>query len=109
MTRLNRHSGGFTLLEVLIAMALLSLVMSMLMTALGASLRVVDALSQQDEANLQAQTALRRLGDDLAAAYAEPALPFQASQGETQLCLHGASGFRSRGAVPWPGADQLPG
>lgn len=89
MTRLNRHSGGFTLLEVLIAMALLSLVMSMLMTALGASLRVVDALSQQDEANLQAQTALRRLGDDLTAAYAEPALPFQASQGESQRLEEG--------------------
>ena len=82
--RLNRRTSGFTLLELLIAMALLALVMTMLATALGASLRVFDALGQQDEIDLQAQTALRRLSEDLAAAYAEPALPFRASQGEAQ-------------------------
>ena len=84
MKGLNGHASGFTLLELLIAMTLLALVMTMLATALGASLRVVDALGQQDETNLQAQTALRRLSEDLAAAYAEPALPFRASQGEAQ-------------------------
>ena len=79
-----KHARGFTLLELLVAVALLALVMSMLATALSASLKLVEAVNEQDEAALQAQTALRRLSEDLAAAYGEPALPFIASQGEAQ-------------------------
>ncbi|MDO5673365.1 MAG: prepilin-type N-terminal cleavage/methylation domain-containing protein [bacterium] len=78
------RQDGFTLVELLIAVALLALVMSMLATALTASVKVVEAVSEEDDAALQAQTALRRLSEDLNTAYAEPALPFRAGQGEAQ-------------------------
>lgn len=81
---MTRRENGFTLLELLLATALLALVMGLLATALGASLKVVEALRTEDETERQAQTALRRLGDDLGSAYAEPALPFRASQGTAQ-------------------------
>lgn len=78
------RENGFTLLELLLATALLALVMGMLATALGASLRVAEVLRVEDEVERQAQTALRRLGEDLGNAYAEPALPFRAGQGKAQ-------------------------
>lgn len=81
---MKARQDGFTLLEVLIAVALLALVMSMLATALTASVKVVEAVSEEQEAALQAQTALRRLSEDLSSAYAEAALPFQTGQGEVQ-------------------------
>ena len=82
------HNKGFTLVELLLATALLALVMSMLATALGASRRVVDSLREQDGVEQQAQTALHRLHEDLAAAFAEPTLPFSATQGKAQRGLH---------------------
>ena len=78
------RQDGFTLLELLIAVALLAVVMSMLATALTASVKVVETVSEQDDAALQAKTALRRLSEDLSAAYAEPALPFRVSRSEAQ-------------------------
>ena len=50
------RQDGFTLLELLIAVALLALVMSMLATALTASVKVVETVSEQDDAALQAKT-----------------------------------------------------
>lgn len=78
------RQGGFTLLELLITVALLALVMSMLATALGASVKIVEAVGEQDKADLQAQVALCRLSADLHAAYPEPALPFRTGQGQAQ-------------------------
>jgi len=62
------HDQGFTLLEVLLAMAVLGVVMAMLSLSLSGTLRVVDATEQQAEGYHQAQVALRRLSEDLTAA-----------------------------------------
>ena len=67
---------GFTLLEILLALTVLGVVMAMLTISLSATLRVVDATEQQEAVYHQAQTALRRIGGDLAAATGDILIPF---------------------------------
>ncbi len=66
------RDNGFTLLEVLLATTILGVVMAMLSLALSATLRVVEATEQQEEIYYLAQTALRRITEDLAATAATP-------------------------------------
>lgn len=65
---MSGRDQGFTLLEVLLAMAVLGVVMAMLSLSLSGTLRVVDATEAQEERYHQAQVVLRRLGEDLTAA-----------------------------------------
>jgi len=59
---------GFTLLEVLLAIAVLGVVVTMIALTFSGSLKVVNATEQQEETYHQVQTTLRRITDDLAAA-----------------------------------------
>lgn len=61
------RSAGFTLLEVLLATTVLGVVMAMLTLSLAATVRVLDATEQQEEVYFIAQTAMRRITEDLAA------------------------------------------
>jgi general secretion pathway protein J len=70
------RNQGFTLLEVLLATTVLGVVMAMLSLALSATLRVVEATEKQEEVYSLAQTAMRRITEDLAAAVATPDTPF---------------------------------
>jgi general secretion pathway protein J len=63
------RDAGFTLLEVVLAMTVLGVVMAMLSLSLSGSLRVVEETEQEEEISFQAQTALRRMTDDLASAF----------------------------------------
>lgn len=65
---MSGRDQGFTLLEVLLAVAVLGVVMAMLSLSLSGTLRVVDATQQQEVRYHQAQVALRRLSEDLTAA-----------------------------------------
>ncbi len=67
---------GFTLLEILLAVTVLGTVMAMLTLSLSATLRAVDATEIQEQVYHQAQTALRRISNDLAAATEDVAIPF---------------------------------
>jgi general secretion pathway protein J len=58
------------LLEVLLATTVLGVVMAMLSLSLSATLRVVEATEKQEEVYYLAQTAMRRITEDLAAAVA---------------------------------------
>lgn len=64
------RASGFTLLEVLLATTVLGVVMAMLSLSLSATLRVVEATEKQEEVYYLAQTAMRRITEDLAAAVA---------------------------------------
>ena len=64
------RANGFTLLEVLLATTVLGVVMAMLSLSLSATLRVVEATEKQEEVYYLAQTAMRRITEDLAAAVA---------------------------------------
>lgn len=61
------RSAGFTLLEVLLATTVLGVVMAMLTLSLSATVRVLDATEKQEEIYFLAQTAMRRIAEDLAA------------------------------------------
>lgn len=66
--RLPRHQQGMTLLEVLLAMFILAMVVSMVSMALSGSINVVEATRTQGELYHRAQVALLRISEDLASA-----------------------------------------
>jgi len=70
------RNKGFTLLEVLLATTVLGVIMAMLSLSLSVTLRVVEATKQQEEVYFLAQTALRRITEDLAAAVSVANNPF---------------------------------
>ncbi|MGI6656920.1 MAG: PulJ/GspJ family protein [Desulfobulbus sp.] len=59
---------GFTLLEVMLAVAILGMVAAMLSISLGGSLRTVSAVREEEEVFFLAQTAMRRISEDLGGA-----------------------------------------
>ncbi len=61
-------NSGFTLLEILLAMVLLGLVVSMLAIALSGSLQVIDATEEQGDLYHRARVAMQRISDDLSSA-----------------------------------------
>jgi len=70
------RNHGFTLLEVLLAITVLGVVMAMLSLSLSSTLKVVEATEQQEEVFFLAQTAMRRITEDLAAAVSTGNVPF---------------------------------
>jgi len=76
------RDNGFTLLEVLLAITVLAVVVAMLSLSLSGTLRVVDATEQQEEIYHQAQTALRRITEDLAAAVLTREMAFTGAKNE---------------------------
>lgn len=78
----NVGNSGFTLLEILLAITVLGVVVAMLSLSLTATLSVVDGTEQQEEIFHQAQTALRRLSEDLAGAMPHPDMGFTGTLAE---------------------------
>lgn len=60
---------GFTLLEVLLAMTVLGVVMAMLSLSLSGSIRMVEGTERDEAIYTMAQTAMRRISEDVAAAF----------------------------------------
>lgn len=74
---MNRRVGGFTLLEVLLAMTVLGVVVAMLSLSLSGSMRVFEGTERDEEIYSMAQTAMQRITEDLAAAFADEEIPFE--------------------------------
>ena len=66
---MSKRNHGFTLLEVLLAMTVLGVVVAMLSLSLSASLKVTENAEREEAVYFQAQTAIRRITADLAAAF----------------------------------------
>ncbi|MCL1980990.1 MAG: type II secretion system GspH family protein [Proteobacteria bacterium] len=66
------RAKGFTLLELLLAITVLGVIMAMLGLSLTSTMRVVEATEQEEDVYFQAQTAMRRITEDLASAISSP-------------------------------------
>lgn len=73
---MNNAQHGFTLLEVLLAMTVLGVVMAMLSLSLSGSMRLVESTEQEEEILTMAQTAMRRITEDIASAFWTREEPF---------------------------------
>jgi general secretion pathway protein J len=67
---------GFTLLEVLLAISVLGMVMAMLSLSLTGAARIVEATEREEALYTMAQTAMRRISEDVAAALWCREVPF---------------------------------
>jgi prepilin-type N-terminal cleavage/methylation domain-containing protein len=74
---------GFTLLEILIAMAIFALVLSMLYTAYTGTFRNMDETETQADIYHMARIALERIAEDLESAYIPPWAVGQETEGKT--------------------------
>jgi general secretion pathway protein J len=103
------RENGFTLLEVLLATTILGVVMAMLSLGLAATLRVVEATEQQEEVYYLAQTALRRITEDLAATSAAPEGIFVGRNNEIRGRRADSLVFTSQAHLVFNPEKQLPG
>jgi general secretion pathway protein J len=60
--------GGFTLLEIMLAMLILGMVVAMVSVSLSGSIRVMEGAMDQGDVYYRAQVALERISEDLASA-----------------------------------------
>jgi len=82
--------AGFTLLEIMLAMLVLALVVSMVTLSLSGSIKAIDATRDQGDIYFRAQVALERIREDLTAAVLSPDVAFvsgsrENDNGETAL------------------------
>ena len=79
---------GFTLLEILLAIFIFSIVISALYGSYAATFRVIDTVEQQATAYRQARIAMARITEDLESSYYSEQVtdtePFVGSEGEVQ-------------------------
>ena len=81
MNRTGRE--GFTLLEILIAMAIFAIVLSMLYTAYTGTFRNMDETETQADIYQMARIALERIAEDLESAYIPPLAVGPETEGKT--------------------------
>jgi len=73
MTRPPHHRGGFTLLEILLALSVLSVILLLLLSAFTGAARVRETLSSRSREFRQIRLVLDRVGTDLMGAFATTA------------------------------------
>lgn len=106
---MSRCHQGFTLLEVLLAITVLGVVMTMLLTSLSVTLRGVEATEQQEAVFAQAQVTMRRITEDLVAAVSVPKVPFTGKKNDDQALRLDTLTFCSRAHVVLNPEKQRPG
>ncbi len=100
---------GFTLLEILLAMVMLALVVSMIAIALSGSLQVIDATEEQGEIYHRARIAMQRISDDLASAVLTDAVDFRGIEQQGEEAPGELLRFASMAHVVFAPETQLPG
>lgn len=70
------RSGGFTLIEVLLAMAILSLIASMTFWSLATTVQVRDAIAIDQDWDSMTKTALQVMCDELSTGFSHPQYPW---------------------------------
>ncbi len=103
------RAEGFTLLEVLLAITVLGVIMAMLTLSLTGTLNVVDSTAQQEEIYHQAQTALRRVTEDLTAALQASEIAFTGKKVEVKSQRADTLVFASQAHLVFDQEHQKPG
>ena len=67
---------GMTLLEILLAMVVLSMVMTMISLSLSGTFDVLESVRSRGDTDYQAQVALQRIREDISSAIYDPQVPF---------------------------------
>lgn len=104
-----RRSAGMTLLEIMLAMLVLAMVISMVAFSLAGSLRVVEATRTQGEVYFRAQVALQRISEDLASALLIDGIEFIGEKAEIDGLRADSLAFTSTAHVVFDPAYDHPG
>lgn len=72
----NSRSKGFTLIEVLLTLAILSLISTMTFWSLSTTVQVRDAVADDMRWDRMTKTALQVMGDELASGFSHPLFPW---------------------------------
>jgi len=97
-SRLQR-GAGFTLLEIMLAMLVLAMVVSMVSLSLSGSIKAIDATLDQGDVYYRAQVAMERISDDLASALLPADIEFIGTAGENDNGASARLSFASLGHV----------
>lgn len=100
---------GFTLLEIMLAVTMLGVVMAMLSLSLSGAARVIDATGQQEAVYHQAQIAMRRITEDLAAALQQSDVAFTGIKVDTKSQRADTLVFASQARLVFNNEQQKPG
>lgn len=103
------RADGFTLLEILLAVAIMGMVVVMLSLSLSGALKAVEGVEEQAGVYHQAQTALRRISEDLANAMPAAEIMFSGTKYERDGERADALQFASRAHLVFNPEWQMPG
>lgn len=113
MSRAARHrmqgSTGFTLLEIMLAMLVLAMVVTMVSLTLSASMKAIDAAMDQGDVYYRAQVALERISEDLSSALLPADVEFIGNSGENDNGSAATLSFASLGHVVFDSETGQPG
>ncbi len=101
--------AGFTLLEIMLAMLVLAMVVSMVSLSLSGSIRAIDATLDQGDVYYRAQVAMERISEDLASALLPADVEFIGAAGESDNGSAARLSFASLAHVVFNSDTDQPG
>jgi type II secretion system protein J len=104
-----RHQTGYTLIEVLISVAILAVVMTMVSLAISSTIRMVQSVNEEQVLEHQARTCLALMNDDLMMARKHPRFPWSTKNSELEGQPADILAFVSTGHASGDGNSQEAG
>ncbi len=102
-------NAGFTLLEIMLAMLVLGMVVSMVSLSLSGSIKAIGATSEQGEVYYRAQVAMERISEDLASAVLPENVEFIGSKDESDTGRTDELSFASMAHLVFDSENGQPG
>ena len=106
---MSRCEQGFTLLEIMLAITMLGVVMAMLSLSLSGAARVIEGTEQQESIYHQAQIAMRRITEDLAATLQQSEVAFTGTKVDSKSQRADTLVFASQARLVFNNEQQKPG
>lgn len=106
---IETKNAGFTLLEIMLAMLVLGVVVSMVSLSLSASIKAIEATSEQGEVYYRAQVAMERISEDLTTAVLSEHVDFIGTKGENDNSRTDELSFASMAHLVFDSENGQPG